>query len=250
MPFFLNDAIIVRKECEVLAVEGTPKIRILLAEDFEIIRADFRDKINSQPDMEVVGEASGGNEMIRLARDIPADIILMDMEMEDINAGVRATQAILNENPEMDIVFLTIHETEECILSAMGAGAVDYLVKTAPVEVLFSHIRNVFRGVPQLEPQLQELLRSEFLRMKRSEESLIYFVHILSTLTQSERDILRLLCLDMDISQIADTRVVEIVTVKTQIQGILRKFGCRRTREIVKMLRTLGLDRIFLRDLR
>lgn len=229
-------------------MDDLSKIRILLAEDFQIIRDDFREKINSQPDMEVVGEASNGTEIVALARKVPADIVLMDMEMEDMHAGARATQTILKENPEIDVIFLTVHETEESVLAALSSGAVDYLVKTSPPEVLFEHLRNVYKGSAQLEPQLQMLMRNEFIRMKRSEESLIYFVHILASLTQSEREILRLLLQDKKVSQIAQLRTVEIVTVKTQIQGILRKFGFTRTKGIINLLRSLGLDKVFVRE--
>lgn len=223
------------------------KIQILLAEDFEIIRTDFREKINAQPDMEVVGEASSGSEIVALARAVPADIILMDMEMEDMHAGARATRIILEENPEIEVIFLTVHETEETVLAALSSGAADYLAKTSPPAVLFEHLRNVYKGSAQLEPHLQLLMRNEFIRMKRTEESLIYFVHIMATLTQSERDILCLLLQDKKISQIAEIRTVEIVTVKTQIQGILRKFGFNRTKSVVNLLRRLGLDKVFIR---
>lgn len=229
-------------------MEDSTKIRILLAEDFEIIRADFREKINAQPDMEVVGEASSGGGIVALAREVPADIILMDMDMEDMHAGIRATRSILEENPEIDIIFLTVHETEEFVLTALSSGAVDYLVKTSPPQVLFEHLRNVYQGAAQLEPQLQSLMRNEFIRMKRSEESLIYFIHILANLTPSEREILRLLLQDKKVSQIAEIRTVEIVTVKTQIQGILRKFGISRTKGVINLLRSLGLDKVFLQD--
>lgn len=228
-------------------MDDSSKIHILLAEDFEIIRTDFREKINTQPDMEVVGEASSGSGIVALAREVPADIILMDMEMEDMNAGARATRAILEEDPEIDIIFLTVHETEESVLTALSAGAVDYLAKTSPPEVLFEHLRNVYKGAAQLEPHLQILMRNEFMRMKRSEESMIYFVHILASLTQSEREILRLLLQDKKVSQIAEIRTVEIVTVKTQIQGILRKFGFSRTKGIINLMRKLGLDKVFVR---
>jgi len=167
--------------------------------------------------------------------------------MEDMNAGARATRAILEEDPEIDIIFLTVHETEESVLTALSAGAVDYLAKTSPPEVLFEHLRNVYKGAAQLEPHLQILMRNEFMRMKRSEESMIYFVHILASLTQSEREILRLLLQDKKVSQIAEIRTVEIVTVKTQIQGILRKFGFSRTKGIINLMRKLGLDKVFVR---
>jgi Response regulator receiver domain. len=119
------------------------KIRILIAEDFTLLREDLRDLINRQPDMEVVGEASSGREIVSLAQSVDYDLILMDIEMEFMNAGIMATQKILEENPEAIIIFLTAHETREIIVTAMGAGAVDYLVKGCDEEEILYHIRPV-----------------------------------------------------------------------------------------------------------
>ena len=103
-------------------------IRILVAEDFDLLREDLCDTINQQTDMNVVGCASTGREMETLARQIPADLILMDIEMETTTAGIRATEHILECNPELKVIFLTAHETDNMILTSMGAGAGDYIV--------------------------------------------------------------------------------------------------------------------------
>ncbi len=96
------------------------KIKILIAEDFSLLREDMSELINSQPDMEVVGEASSAKEIICLAENISYDLILMDIEMEAMNAGIIATQKIRKKNPEANIIFLTAHETKEIIVAAMG----------------------------------------------------------------------------------------------------------------------------------
>lgn len=221
------------------------KIRLLVAEDYAIIRADLVEKLRSQPDMEVLGEADTGAGIVELARAVPADIILMDMEMEDIHAGARAAETILREGIRAGVIFLTIHGTDELVYSALSAGAVDYVIKTEPPEVIFSHIRNAHAGRPSLEPRLQAVLRAEFVRLRRSEENLASFVHTLASLTYSEQEILRLLLRDRTGAEIAKIRSVEPVTVKKQIHGILTKFGCSRARHVVKLLRDLGLDRVF-----
>lgn len=222
------------------------KIRVLIAEDFDIIRQNFVKLIGSCADMEVVGAAASGRQCVELAQRVPADIILMDMEMENIHAGADAAQQLQALGVPADIVFLTIHETDDLIYSAFSAGAVDYVIKTEPPEAILEHLRNVYRGEPNLAPRIQNSIRAEFLRLKRSEQSLIYFVNSLSQLTPAEKALLRLLLEGHKVNEIARIRQVELVTVKTQIKSLLRKFNCRRSKDIVQMLRELGLDRLFI----
>lgn len=222
-----------------------PKIRILIAEDFPIIRSNFIQMVNQCDDMEVVGTAATGKEIVELARTVPADIILMDMEMEKINSGVEAAELIAKEDIDIDVIFLTIHETDDFIFSALSCGAVDYIVKTEPNDIILEHIRNAYNGAPSLAPQIQNRVRTEFSRLKRSEQSLLYFVNNITSLTPAEKDLIHLLLENKKVSEIAQIRSVEVVTVKTQIQGLLRKFQCKRTKDIVQMLRELGLEKLF-----
>ena len=104
-------------------------IRVMVAEDFPLLREDFCDVVSSQQDMEVVGAAATGDEIVALARSTPCDVILMDIEMETVDAGIRAAEAISAIHPDIKIIFLTAHETDDMITSAMGTGAVDYVVK-------------------------------------------------------------------------------------------------------------------------
>ncbi|HBR01997.1 MAG TPA: DNA-binding response regulator [Ruminiclostridium sp.] len=223
----------------------SPKIRILIAEDFHIIRKEFVNIISNTEDMEVVGEASSGREIVELARRVPADIILMDIEMENTYSGVDAAETIINENINVQIIFLTIHETKEMIYTALATGASDYVIKTSPAKDILEHIRNAYKGVPVLEQKIQSYMHAEFIRLRRSEESLLFFVHHLTSLTAAEKDLIRLLLEDKKVVEIAQIRSVEVVTVKTQIKSLLHKFGCNRTKEIVKMLRDMDLDRLF-----
>ena len=222
------------------------KIRILIAEDFDIIRREFIDIINSTDDMEIVGEARSGQEIVHLARQIPADILLMDIEMENMHSGVDAAETIISENINVQIIFLTVHETKEVILSALSTGAADYIIKTSPPEDILEHIRNTYKGTPVLDQKIQSYMRSEFTRLRRSEESLLFFVTRLTSLTPAEKDLIRLLLEGKKVAELAEIRSVEVVTIKTQIKGLLNKFGCHRTKEIVRLLQDMNLDRLFI----
>ena len=102
--------------------------RLLIAEDYDVLRQKLCEMLSRQADMEVVGAAASGREICQLAEAAEFDIILMDIEMETLNAGIQATERILDADPDAKVIFLTAHETESMILTSMGAGAVDYIV--------------------------------------------------------------------------------------------------------------------------
>ena len=220
-------------------------IRILVAEDFELLREDLCDTLNQQPDITVAGSAGSGREIEALALSTPADLILMDIEMETITAGIRATEHILEKKPELKILFLTAHETDNILLTSMGAGAVDYIVKGCPDKELLLHIRSAYEGRPLLDGKIQNLLLKEYSRLRSSERSLLFFISTVSQLTAAERELVRLLLEEKKIKDIAAIRCVEVVTVKTQIKSLLRKFGCTRTKEIVEIIRELNVAHLF-----
>lgn len=220
-------------------------IRILIADDFELLREDIRDTLNAQPDMRVVGEAATGAQLEALAANTPFDLALVDIEMESTTAGIRAAEHILENKPEALILFLTAHETENMILMSMGAGAVDYIVKGCPEEELLRHIRSAYQGEALLDARVQHTVLKEYSPLRRSERSLLFFINNVSQLTPAERALVRCLLDGYKVREIAQIRCVEVVTVKTQIKGLLRKFGCTRTKEIVEMIRELNVEHLF-----
>ncbi len=220
-------------------------MRILIAEDFDLLREDLRATLNAQPDMEVVGEAATGAELVRLAAQREFDLALVDIEMENPTAGIRAAEQILDQQPDKQLIFLTAHETENMILMSMGAGAVDYIVKGVSDEELLLHIRKAWAGEPMLEKRIQHAVLKEYTRLRRSEQSLLFFINNVSQLTPAERALVRYLLDGKKIREIAQERCVEQVTVKTQVKSLLRKFGCSRTKEIVSMIRDLNVQHLF-----
>lgn len=221
------------------------KIKILVADDFELLREDLCDLIDRQPDMEIVGSASSGREIVELAKTTAFDLILMDIEMEQMNAGILATQRIRDEQPEAGVIFLTAHETKEIIVTAMGAGALDYLVKGCPEEEILKHIRNAYEKHPIMEARIHETVMQEYARLQKSERSLLFFINNISKLTTTERELVKLLLQGYKVNEIAGIRCVEASTIKTQIKGLLRKFGCSRTKEIVQIIRELNVEHLF-----
>ncbi len=222
------------------------KIKILIADDFSLLREDMSELINRQPDMEVVGEASSAKEIISLAGTVSYDLILMDIEMELMNAGIIATQKIREENPEANIIFLTAHETREIVVTAMGAGALDYLVKGCDDKEILYHIRCAYEGHPVMQSNIHETIMQEFARLQKSERSLLFFINNISKLTPTEREMIKLLLQGYKVNQIAGIRSVETSTIKTQVKGLLNKFGCNRTKEIIQIVHDLNIEHLFL----
>ena len=227
-----------------MSMEGR-KIQVMVAEDIPLLLEDFCDTVSRAGDMEIAGAALTGQEITRLAQERDCDVILMDIEMETMQAGILAAEAIHQRKPEVKIIFLTAHETEDIILSAMASGAVDYVVKGCEEEVLLEHIRRAHAGRPALEQQVQQIVMREYSRLHQSERSLIFFISNVARLTPAERELVRLLLQGLKVQEIAQARCVEVVTVKTQIKGLLNKFGCTRTKEIVALIRQMGLEHLF-----
>ena len=173
------------------------------------------------------------------------DLNLMDIEMETMNAGILATQEIREADPEAGIIFLTAHETREMIVTAMGAGALDYIVKGCEDEEILYHIRCALKGNPIMSNKIHETVMQEYARLQQSEKSLLFFINNISKLTATEREMIKLLLQGYKVHEIAEARSVEVSTIKTQIKGLLRKFGCSRTKEIVQIIRELNIEHLF-----
>lgn len=223
-------------------------IRVMIAEDFPVLREDLREQLETDPELVVVGCAASGREIEELAGVAAADIILMDIEMETMNAGILAAERIRDVRPEQKIIYLTAHETKEIIITAMGTGAVDYIVKGVEVATVIKHIKSAYAGHPIMEARIQETVMNEYQRLQRSEQSLLFFINNVSQLTAAERELVRLLLADKKVKEIAQIRCVEVITVKTQIKSLLRKFGCSRSKEIVNLIRELHLSYLFSRN--
>lgn len=220
-------------------------IRVAIVEDFALLREDLWELIGEQKDMEAAWQAGSGQEAVEKAKNEDADIVLMDIEMETVNAGILAAEQIRDQGKGQQVIFLTAHETDQTIITAMGTGAVDYIVKGCQEQEILRHIRNAYKGKPVMEARIQETIMREYSRLQRSERSLLFFINNVSQLTAAERELLRLLLDGKKAKDIAGIRCVEMNTVKTQIKGLLRKFGCSRTKEIVSMIQELNISHLF-----
>ncbi|MCQ6561757.1 response regulator transcription factor [Paenibacillus mendelii] len=217
-------------------------IRIIVAEDLDVLREHFCKLIQHEEDLSVIGQAASGKEVLRLIAELgPPDIILMDIEMDVKHDGIMTAKKVLEQHPETRIIFLTVHEDEETVFSAFDTGAVDYVLKTSTSEAIVQSIRSAHSGLVQVRPEVAYKIKNEFSRIRRNQEALMAATLLLSQMTPSELAVLNLLLKDMKIAQIAKERQVEQSTIKTQINMILKKFDKKRTKEVTALLRELNV---------
>src|SRR5512139_2237451 len=137
------------------------KIRVLLADDQDIIRTGLTIILHHQPDLEVVGQAADGLEAVELAKQLQPDVILMDIKMPRLN-GIQATRQIMTVLPRTQIIILTTYDTDDWVFDGIRAGAVGYLLKDASGDNLAEAVRGAMRGESQMDPTVARKVLREF----------------------------------------------------------------------------------------
>ncbi|MCU6710232.1 response regulator transcription factor [Paenibacillus sp. J5C_2022] len=222
-------------------------IRIVVADDIEDIRNYFRMILDRETDIEVIAMAGSGEEAVEVVREGSPDVVLMDIEMETPLAGIDAIGRIKAEWPEVKIIVLTIHEEDDVLFQAYGAGAVDYIVKTSSIADILNSIRSAHRDRLYMRPEIAEKILGEFSKLQNEKNSLIYTLNIMSRLTDSEFAILTSVYEGATYKEIAKSRYVEEVTIRTQVNKILKKFKMRSMKEVMGSLHELKVFDIYKR---
>lgn len=217
------------------------KIKVLIVEDMEPIRRRYVKMISDFSDIEVVGDVGTGAEAVNLQKQTLPDVILMDIEMETADAGLRAAQEIFQRDQNVKIIILTVYEEDELIFMAFQMGVCDYILKNAKPEEVIHSIRCAYENNSPLRPELASKILGEFKRVRSCENSFLYAVNIVSSLTTTELEILDLLINHKTRTEICQLRHVEMSTVKSQIHGILKKFGKSSVEEIIDLIDSMKL---------
>lgn len=199
-------------------------IRILLADDHEMVRIGVSAYLQAQPDMMVVAEAANGKEAVDLVLEHRPDIILMDMVMP-IMTGAEATEVIIKKWPEAKIMIVTSFLDDDKVYPALEAGAISYLLKTTNAKQIADAIRSTYGGQPILEPEVTNKMMQ---RMRHKERPL----H--EDLTEREHEVLLLMAQGKTNQDIADELFIALKTVKTHVSNILSKLEVQdRTQAVV-----------------
>jgi two-component system response regulator NreC len=204
------------------------KIRILLADDHAILRDGIRALLEDEPEMEVVGEAENGLDVVRMADQLRPDIVLMDIGMPRLN-GLEATRQILNLSPQTRVLILTMHDNEEYIRQVLAAGALGYILKDAAARDLIHAIKVVNRGESVLSPAITRLVIEDYLRWGdlQTEDDI-------SCLTHREREVLQLIAEGYTNKQMAAIMCISIKTVQSHRMKMMQKLDLHDRGELIK----------------
>ncbi|MGE5646943.1 MAG: response regulator [Acidobacteriota bacterium] len=204
------------------------KKRILLADDHGIVRKGLRFLLESEPDLEVIGEAADGREAVEMAEQLGPDIIVMDIGMPRLN-GIDATTQIVKARPQVAVIILSMHSDETYLVRTLSAGAKGYLLKDSAEEDLVRAIRSVSLGKPFFSPAIAKSLLDDYVR--RLQQSGVTDSYEL--LTDREKEVLQLLAQGKTNKDVAALLDVSPYTVETHRTHIMQKLNLHNTAEIV-----------------
>jgi two-component system response regulator DevR len=196
-----------------------PSIRILIADDHEVVRIGLSALLDRQPGFRVVGQADSGHEAVRLARVLRPDVVVLDIRMPD-GSGTDACRAILAESPSTPVVMLTSYADEEALFDAISAGASGYVLKRIGSDELVNAIRTVASGHSMLDPAVTAAVLDRLRRAAHAEESGAF-----DELTEQERKVLAHVAQGESNRQIADAMQLAEKTVRNYVSNILAKLA-------------------------
>jgi DNA-binding NarL/FixJ family response regulator len=220
------------------ADNGAPTVRVVVADDQDLVRTGLAMILDAQPDLDVVGVAADGREAVAVAGRTAPDVVLMDVRMPVLD-GVAATREILAARPATHVLVLTTFDLDEYVLGALRAGASGFLVKDAPRASLLAAVRAVATGDVLLSPDVTRRLVTTHLtgRVERSTEA----SRALARLTPRELEVLRLIAAGRSNAELAGELHLAETTVKTHVGRLLDKLGARDRVQLVVLAHRWGV---------
>lgn len=212
-------------------------IRVLIADDEELMRSGLRMILEAQANIEVVGEAGDGTEAIMLAKELAADLVLMDVRMPRMD-GLEATRRLLASQDSARVLILTTFDLDEYVYEALKAGASGFILKTAPAEELVRAIRSAAAGDALVSPAITRRLIEEYIRKPIPSTTT---PDPFAWLTDRELDVLRLVAQGFSNAEIAEDLFLSQATVKTHVNRILTKTNARNRVQAVVLAYESGL---------
>lgn len=212
------------------------KIRVLLVDDHMVVRIGLKALINGEPDMEVVGEAGNGAEGVERARGLQPDVVVMDISMPEMD-GLEATRRIRQECPTAQVLILTVHAQERYLFPVLKAGAAGYVLKSTVDTELFDAIRTVARGGAFLYPAATRLLLEDYVSQLQSGSHPDAY----ETLSEREREVLKLIALGYTATQVAEKLALSPKTVETYRGRIMEKLNLSSRSDLVQYALARGL---------
>jgi DNA-binding NarL/FixJ family response regulator len=192
-----------------------------VVDDHDLFRTGLASLLSSQPDIELVGQASGGRKAVRLASELRPDVILMDLRMPDLE-GPEATRVILERAPEIRVVALTAVAEDAAVSAALEAGACGFLAKDSPIDDVVAAVRAAASGAAWLSPRAARIVLGS---MRRADAEARVPSAGVADLSPRELEVLRLIARGMENAEIAATLNISARTAKNHVSSILTKLG-------------------------
>ena len=206
-------------------------IRVLLADDHTILRKGVRMLIDSQSDMEVVGEAKTGREAIDEARKLKPDVVVMDVSMPELN-GIEGTRQICDELPFTRVLALSMHKDSVYVREILRAGARGYLLKDSEDDDLLKAIRSVHRGEAYLSPAISDAVLTDYRK---------HVSNPVDQLTSREREVLTMVAEGKTNKEIANALNLSVYTIESHRGSVMEKLNLHNTGDIVRFALRNGL---------
>ena len=210
-------------------------IRIILADDHQIVRQGLRILLEAEPDMQIVAEADNGRKVLKQSQELLPDIIIMDLSMPELN-GIEATRQILSGAPEVKVIALSMHSDSLFVLNMIKSGASGYLLKDCALEELVKAIRAVVDDKTYLSPGVSDIVIRDFVTGWQTTNSSAF-----SVLSPREREVLQLMAEGRTTNQIADGLCVSVKTVEAHRKQVMTKLGIHSVAELTKYAIRQGL---------
>lgn len=209
-------------------------IKIILADDHEILRHGLSKSLEQESDIKVIGQASDGHSAVDLVRELQPDVIIMDIGMPDLN-GVEATRKITKNHPKVKVIGLSMHSSDKYVREMFKAGASGYLLKNCPFEELTEAIRTVAGGKTYISPAIGDMIVKEYASKPDEEKS------VFSILSEREREVLQLLAEGKTTKQIAKRLHISPKTVEAHRLRIMERLDIDNVAQLTKYAIQEGL---------
>ena len=203
-------------------------LRILLADDHDVVRRGLRDQLASHAGWEVIGDARDGREAVKLALDLKPDVVVLDLSMPELN-GLEATRQIRKELPKTEVLIFTMHETEQLIREVLAAGARGYVLKSDAGVQLNQAVEALSHHKPFFTAKVSQALLDAFLKS----DARVDEASVVHSLTGREREIVQMLAEGKSNKEIANSLSISVKTVETHRAAVMRKLEINSIVELV-----------------
>lgn len=221
------------------------KITWAICDDINFICESFELALKKYSILEYVGAAYSSDECELLCLNKKPDILLLDIQMEKECSGITAISRIKKVSPGTKIIMLTSYNDENYIFSSFTEGADNYILKSSSTDAIYTTMINLYNGQCTMEEDIMQLLVKQSKKIATRQQSLLYIITIMSSLSQSEFEILRAIYSGQTYKEIASSRFVETGTVKKQVSRILHKFNSKKMKDIIDMLSELNVFELY-----